>query len=242
MKLKYSIPILITIFILSSCIGKQKKDSFKLIYDDVKVVGAMKNVMWKGELEGSISLDTILDKNGLYGLGPESYLTGEILVNNGKSYVSKVTTDSTMAVEQTFDVSAPFFVYANVYDWEERKLPEHIKTINNLEKYIDSTTSIFKRPFAFKLSGTVKNAAIHIQNLPSGSSVSSPEEAHQGQINYTLHNEAVEIIGFFSTKHAGIFTHHDTFLHMHLITSDETKMGHLDVLEIDQMKLFLPIR
>jgi hypothetical protein len=29
---------------------------------------------------------------------------------------------------------------------------------------------------------------------------------------------------------------------MHLITSDETKMGHLDVLEIDQMKLFLPIR
>ena len=39
--------------------------------------------MWKGELSGTINLDTISNKKGLYGLGPESYLTGELLINNG---------------------------------------------------------------------------------------------------------------------------------------------------------------
>lgn len=212
----------------------------KQSYPNIKVVGAMKNVMWKGNLESSINLDTISDKKGLYGLGPVSYLTGELLINNGKSYVSKVTSDSTMIVEKTFDTSAPFFVYGNITKWMEIELTEDVKTINDLEKFIDNATSEFKRPFAFKLTGQVASAVIHIQNLPKGTKVSSPDEAHLGQTNYTLENKNVEIIGFFSTKHKGVFTHHNSFLHMHLITKDEKSMGHLDELKIEKMKLYLP--
>ncbi len=211
-------------------------------YPDIKIVGAMKNVMWKGQLGSSIDLDTISDKNGLYGLGPVSYLAGELLINNGKSYVSKVTSDSTMSVENTFKTSAPFLVYGNVTEWNEMNLPSDVKTIQELEKFIDNNTTEFKRPFAFKLIGQVSSAIIHIQNLPKGAKVSSPEQAHQGQTNYRIANENAEIIGFFSTEHKGVFTHHDSFLHMHLITKDESKMGHLDKLEIGEMKLFLPTK
>jgi len=70
--------------------------------------------------------------------------------------------------------------------------------------------------------------------------VSSPAEAHQGQTNYYLNNEEVEIVGFFSTEHQGVFTHHDSFLHMHLITKDKSLMGHLDELELDKVTLYLP--
>ena len=69
--------------------------------------------------------------------------------------------------------------------------------------------------------------------------MNSPQEAHQGQVNYELNDEDVAILGFFSTAHQGIFTHHDSYVHMHLITKDASKMGHLDELEIGQMKLFL---
>ncbi|WP_375239705.1 acetolactate decarboxylase [Aurantibacter sp.] len=200
----------------------------------------MKNVMWKGELGSSINLDSISDKQGLYGIGPESYLTGELLINNGKSYVSRVTSDSTMLVEQKFDVLAPFFVYANVNKWEEIELPQSIRTIKDVEKYIDEKTIKNKRPFAFKLIGNISKAVIHIQNLPEGTKVSSPDEAHQVQTNYVLKNEDVEVIGFFSTEHKGVFTHHDSYIHLHLITKDEQKMGHLDELEINAMKLYLP--
>jgi acetolactate decarboxylase len=200
----------------------------------------MKDVMWKGQLGGKISLDTIKNKSGLYGLGPVAFLNGEILINNGKTYVSRVISDSTMLVQKSKSIEAPFFVYANVNSWNDIKLPNSIKTIKDLETYIDNTTKNEKRPFAFKLSGTVSNATIHIQNLPKGSKVSSPKEAHQGQVNYHLKNENVEIIGFFSTEHQGIFTHHDSFLHMHLITKDKMKMGHLDTVTFDNIILSLP--
>ena len=188
---------LLTIGLIScNSTTKEKNTEEAETYSDIEIVGAMKNVMWKGELASSINLDTISDKNGLYGLGPVSYLTGELLINNGKSYVSKVTSDSTMTVEKTFKTSAPFFVYGNVTEWNEIDLPSDVKTIQDLEKLIDDKTTEFKRPFAFKLIGQVSSAIIHIQNLPEGIKVSSPDEAHQGQTNYNIANENAEIIGF----------------------------------------------
>jgi len=239
MKLKTLFIGVLTI-ILIGCNSPKKESTSNGTYPDVKIAGAMKNVMWRGELAGLIRLDTIQDKQGLYGLGPESCLTGELLIKDGQVYVSRVTSDSTMTVEKTDKVSAPFFVYAWVHQWQETALPASIKTIKDLERFIDEKTANAKRPFAFKLSGTVTHADIHIQNLPEGTLVSSPEEAHQGQTSYALKNAEVEIVGFFSTQHQGVFTHHDSFLHMHLITKDETKMGHLDGVEFEEMKLFLP--
>lgn len=232
---------LLTIGLIScNSTPKEKNTEETENYSAIKIVGAMKNVMWKGELGSSIDLDTISDKNGLYGLGPVSYLTGELLINNGKSYVSKVTSDSTMSVENTFQVSAPFFVYGNVTEWNEIILTSDVNTIQDLEKFINDKTTDFKRPFAFKLIGQVSSAIIHIQNLPEGTKVTSPDEAHQGQTNYKIANEEAEIIGFFSTEHKGVFTHHNSFIHLHLITKDQRKMGHLDSLKIGEMKLYLP--
>lgn len=226
--------------LIFACNAREKRSELLDTGPSIKVVGAMKNVMRKGELAGIIKLDTIKNRKGLYGLGPERFLTGELLINNGHAYVSRVLSDSTMAVEKTFEVAAPFFVYGHVQEWQELALGEHIKTIKDLETLIDEQTQAIKRPFAFKLSGRIVDAIIHIQNLPAGTKVSSPEEAHQGQTNYTLQDEEVEIVGFFSTEHKGVFTHHDSFLHLHLITKDERKMGHLDKVTFGTMKLFVP--
>lgn len=239
MTYKYLALIFVAIILIGCNSGKENKDGNDT-YTDVSVVGAMKDVMWNGELEGKIKLDTISNTSGLYGLGPESYLNGEILIMDGTGYVSKVISDSTMSVEKTLNTSAPFFVYAHVREWEEVDLPASVKNMRDLENFIDEKTTEAKRPFAFKLEGNAANAIIHIVNLPEGSTVSSPDEAHEGQINYSLENEDVNIVGFFSTEHKAVFTHHDTFMHMHLITKDENKMGHLDELEIGSMKLYLP--
>ena len=207
MKIKQLALGLLTIGLISCNSTQKEKNTEKTeTYADIHIVGAMKDVMWKGELGSSIELDTISNKKGLYGLGPVSYLTGELLINDGKSYVSKVTSDSTMTVEKRFDVSAPFLVYTNVTEWNEIKLGSNIKAIQDLETFLNEKTIAFKRPFAFKLTGKVSKADIHIQNLPEGTKVSSPEEAHQGQASYKLEDEEATIVGFFSTEHKGIFT------------------------------------
>jgi acetolactate decarboxylase len=93
------------------------------------------------------------------------------------------------------------------------------------------------------LEGIVEKATIHVVDLPKGIQVRSPQDAHKGQKNYTLHHVPSDIIGFFSTEHKAIFTHHDTFVHMHLVTADRKQMGHLDEVFFNKssMKLYLPM-
>lgn len=208
----------------------------------VTIVGEMRNVMWKGQLHGNIQLDTIADRKHLYGLGPQAYLSGEILIMDGMAYQSKVVSEKAMKVDTTYSQQSPFFAYGNVEEWKAHPLPENVKTLPQLEQYLDAQTASLPRPFFFLLKGTVEHADIHIVNLPSGAKVSSPDDAHQGQVNYRLANEQVEMLGFFSTRHKAIFTHHDTYLHVHLISADRKKMGHLDEVRFQKgsMQLYLP--
>jgi acetolactate decarboxylase len=186
-KLKFSIlkSIVTLLFIgMASCNTTNKKKEVGLTYPDIQIVGAMKDAMFKGELYSKIDLDTISDKNGLYGLGPQTQLTGELLIVDGKSYVSKVVSDSTMTVQETYKTGAPFFVFGNVKEWKSVKIPETITDMKTLETFVDEQSKEMKRPFAFKVSGTVSDATIHIQNLPPNSKVSTPQEAHVGQTDY----------------------------------------------------------
>ncbi|MDD3005560.1 acetolactate decarboxylase [Flavobacterium sp.] len=209
--------------------------------NDVKVSGAMKNVMREGQLFGTISLDTIQNKDNLYGLGPVEYLKGELLIIDGKSYVSSVNPDGSIKMEETFQVKAPFFVYSNVSEWKEVTLPKKVKTMNDLDDFLNELQKKYDKPFAFKLTGKFKKIDFHIQNLPEGTVVKSMNDVHTGQGKYIEKNVNGDIIGFFSTKHQRVFTHHDSYIHIHFISSDKTKMGHIDELVLgNKNKLFLP--
>jgi acetolactate decarboxylase len=83
---------------------------------------------------------------------------------------------------------------------------------------------------------------VHIVNLPKGTQVHSPEEAHRGQVTYPVTSEACDMVGFFSREHQGIFTHHDSYVHVHLLTQDKKKMGHVDemIMQKGSAKLYIP--
>lgn len=214
--------------------------SEKTTVSEVKWSGAMKNVMKKGELFGTIHLDTIANKKHLYGLGPIEYLSGEITVFDGKSYVSRVNADSTMAVSQTFDVKAPFFVYANVENWASLEVPKSVVDLISLETFLVSLPNSDEKPFAFKIEAEVEETDIHVVNLPKHiKTVSSHDEAHQGQVNYILKDRKSNLIGFYSAHHHAVFTHHDTNLHVHLVAQDEKDMGHVESVKFKNLKLWI---
>lgn len=208
----------------------------------VQVVGAMKNVMREGKLFGVINIDTISKKSKLYGLGPVEYLSGELLIVDGITYKSTVINKEQMKVEEMRSVKAPFFVYSNQIEWDSILVPATVSNLQELEKFIDERTQSTNEPFAFKLKGIIPIAKIHIVNLPSGTKINKPDDTKKGQMNYEIRNEKSTIIGFFSRTHQSIFTHHDTYMHMHLITDDKQKMGHLDDLRFTNTTpiLYLP--
>lgn len=232
MKVKFSlIPLIILCF---NALGEGQ-----CLTGKVQITGEMRNVMWKGQLEGNIHLDTIANKSNVVGLGPLEYLGGEIIIMDGKSYKSMVRSDSSMEVVETFNVKAPFFAHAEISNWSEELLDVDIQTIQQLESFLDNKMSESSQPFMFKLAGFVKEATIHVVNLPAGAKVSSPNDAHKGLVKYQMENKEAEIVGFFSKEHKGIFTHHDTYSHLHLITKDKQMMGHLDELSIEKGKMWL---
>lgn len=239
MKFARTARMLVVIAIASACTTSGARYN-----TTVKVTGAMRDVMWKGQLTSTITLDTIADKNHLYGLGPAEYLTGELMVIDGRLYKSTLLNDSIMNVEETYSAGAPFFVYASIKEWTEHELPDSIRTLPQLDDYLNAATKDAVRPFAFRLTGIVESAAIHVVNLPRGSTVTSPAEAHRGQKNFVINNEPCDIVGFFSTRHKTIFTHHDSNVHMHLITADKQKMGHVDKLTFTKgtARLYLPAK
>jgi len=208
----------------------------------VEVRGAMRNVMWKGELGATIQTDTITGKKGLYGLGPMAFLKGELLLMDGVTYRSSVIDSQRMRVEKVADAGAPFFVYTHQANWKMMELPDIVTNLAALEKYLDRIAAKNDSPFIFRLMGVPDSATIHIVNLPEGAKVSSPNDAHQGQTNYSVPATRVELVGFFSRHHQAVFTHHDTFLHIHLVTDTKDRMGHLDSIRFQarNMRLFLP--
>jgi acetolactate decarboxylase len=210
----------------------------------VEIVGAMRNVMREGQLQGRIRLDSLENTQNLYGIGPQAYLKGEVLLWDGKGFLATVDGNG-MVVKKTLEVNPPFFVFAAVKEWEEFPLPATWLDLHHLERILDSMTASYPRPFPFRLQGKVSAAKIHVVNLPEGSVVSSPEEAHRGLlVNYEIQSSQVDVLGFFSKEHQTIFTHHDSYMHLHLITRNRKMMGHLDGLKFhgSNMRLSLPKR
>ena len=78
-------------------------------------------------------------------------------------------------------------------------------------------------------------------NWPEG----DHEHSHEKHINSGLHGTHkgadVQILGFYSDRHHAIFTHHTTNMHLHFISKDKSKTGHVDGLRLgNSMKLLLP--
>ena len=196
----------------------------------------MRNVMWLGDLKGKISTDS-LNSNTAYGLGPIEYLKGEILLFEGQTYVSKVIDSLQHKVEQTTSSRAPFFVYSKASDLKEINITQEVFSLKSTENLIDSLYSDYELPLLIRIDGLFDVITVHSVNLAEGSTVSSPDQAHQGLTKYQYENVSGSLIGFFSRKHKAVFTHHDSFFHAHFISDDRDILGHVDAIDFNSTEV-----
>ena len=58
---------------------------------------------------------------------------------------------------------------------------------------------------------------------------------------YNMPIQFIDILGFYSEAHKGVFTHHDSNLHMHFKTETVNLAGHVDYIFLgSNMTLKLP--
>lgn len=202
--------------------------------------GAMRNTMFNGQLAGLIQLDSVA-KPGTYGIGPLAYLRGEVLLFDGIVFVSEMEKASGMQVVQGTEVRAPFFVHQQVAEWTTVELPDSVVDLPTLDAFLTARYAPSAKPFAFRISGAIASVDVHIVDVPRGTEVNGPDDAHQHNKHFHVDGRTMDLIGFFSTKHKAVFTHHDTNIHVHAITVERDWMGHVEELRFDPRQVLLTV-
>ncbi len=206
--------------------------------------GALRDFMHRNDLSAKVDLDTLRSRNNLFALGALEALRGEVLIWNGQPLVSFVR-DSQLIVDRSFDHRAALLVWAQVSHWEGFNVPESIREQADLEAFIAEQAKQqgldAESAFPLRLRGRARRLQWHVIDWPADDDRHTHEKHRTSGPNGVLTDAEVEVLGFYSTAHTAIFTHHDTHAHFHFFNADTTLAGHVDALEPGEMVLFLPI-
>lgn len=223
--------------LLFGCQGEKKP--LKISY---QVHGKLMEIMQQNQLQARINLKDLQFGKNSYGLGAMEGLQGEILISQGE-VITAIANPDGILIQNSNAIEAALLVTTEVENWQEVELNKTID-LKSLETVIEDQAETFNLNvndvIPFKIEATPKRLNWHIINATLAKEQNHQAYKESGKSGI-LENAAVEIIGFYSKNHQGIFTHHGSFLHLHCITADGSLMGHVDELQIDgNWKIYLP--
>lgn len=210
----------------------------------VSFVGALKNFRMKGDISAKLDLKVLEGKSELYALGAYENLKGEIQIFDGAPYGTIVSGEK-LVFDHSFEKKASLLVYTQVKSWREIPIPDFVDSQSKLELFLsdlgEQVGFAAEKPFPFLIKGKVRNLAWHIIDWNKEDTLHNHKKHIESGLNGELSDADVEILGFYSDHHKGIFTHHMTSVHMHFKTSDSSLAGHVDDLTPGKgMQLMLP--
>lgn len=209
---------------------------------EVKVIGALRNIMMDGDLSAYVKLDT-LTKTNLYALGPVADLKGELMIMDGKVYSSEKKGTSLKNKKDRVSYAA-MLVYSRVENWKPVSVNAKVENYAALEKLIKATAESegydIEKPFVFRISATPTAMDFHVIDWEKGTE-HTMENHKQFAYKGVVRGKPVEFLGFYSTRHKSIFTHHTTNMHVHTLEKKSGTVGHLDNVQFNgTITVFLP--
>ena len=204
----------------------------------VSVAGKRSKIFEQRQLDASILIDTI-KANHLYGLGPVENLQGEILVWNNNAFVTAIDPDNNpLIMKNVTGLKAIFFVYSDVAKWDTIRVTEKINSLPELQKIIKNKAYQHGRDtlsaFPFLLLGTIAKGKGHIMSNGEKVLDVTPRLLKEASRIHLFNNEQVQMLGFYSVKHQGVFTHYGKFIHIHYqLINKKNQIGHLDDVSFD---------
>jgi len=200
----------------------------------VRWVGAQRDVLG-GDIEGKVELRTLTDRPHLYALGPLAGVTGEVTIFDGEPWIARVV-ERRIHVTADADQKACFLVYDHVDYWCEYVQGKPIGDEEALQEAVLRGARAARldvgAPFAFLLRAPSATITFHVLDKRDGLP-HNPERHERAKARFELQRQAVEVLGFCSSRHRGIFTPKDSDLHMHLRTLDGRASGHVERIAVE---------
>jgi alpha-acetolactate decarboxylase len=211
---------------------------------DLWFIGGQRETIMSGKLAAALDLRSLASRQHLYGIGPIEQLRGEVTIADSRPALARVASDGTLKVTQSFETGVPFFVWAEVRQWRQVRIPAEVRSFEDLESFVPKAAAAdgldADKPLPFLVSGREQLIEFHIVNR-IGDGPHDMATHKKIQATFELEKAEMTIVGFHSTKHRGVFTPGDSNIHIHFQTPDNTKSGHIQKLQLgDGATLSLP--
>jgi len=182
-----------------------------------------------GKSTTPVSLNRFAGLESLYAVGPLEQGRGEVSIFDSVTLISQVN-EAKGNVPAGHDYHAGFLVYAIVENWRRATVRERVGNEQCLKEQllllaVESGIDV-DQPFPFLLQCHVAQAAFHVLCNKSDDDAYNPQLHEKSKIRFPIADESVEIVGFFSRRHRGVFTPHDSDFHMHVRTLNNRVSGH----------------
>ncbi len=208
----------------------------------VEYVGAQKDIFKSGRAASVVSLEDLAGRKNLYAMGPVDGLDGEITIFDSKPYITQVRGND-FTLDKTLKHGAFFLVWTEQAKWKDVPVPDTVKGYVDLQNFVKSqaqTAGIdISKPFPFLLAGTPVEIKWHINIDRTEGKPITRELFLKSKEPYTTKNEPVDIVGFYSEHHAGVFLTQfapaikegsgmENAIHIHLVSRVSKAAGHID--------------
>lgn len=221
----------------------------------VEYIGAQKDIFSSGKAASVVSLEDLAGRKGLYAMGPIDGLDGEITIFDSRPYITKVR-GKDYIVDNTLKHGAFFLVWTERTKWQDVPVPAAVKGYVDLQKFVKAQAQAagidIAKPFPFLLAGTPVEIKWHINVDRTEGKPITNELFLKSKEPFVTKNEPVDIIGFYSERHAGVFltkyapaikedSGMENAIHIHLVSRTGRAAGHIDNITFGEgMVLRLP--
>ena len=174
----------------------------------------------------------------LYGLGPLEGLRGEVSIFGSVPSIARIEREMVVTAA-IWRARACFLVWAQVPAWSERSFERSKDAdpagLDGIEREVVALAHEAgldpERPLPFRVRATAVEATLHVLDKRDGLA-HNPERHEQAKVRRTLEHALVELVGFYSQQHRGIFTPGESNVHVHLQTEDGRISGHLETIRL----------
>jgi len=200
----------------------------------VRWSGAQRDVL-AGDLGGHVDLSPLSVLSDLYGLGPLEGARGEVSIFRGVPSIARVE-HGVVVTTSGWAVRACFLVWAQVPVWHTRIVDAAVTDLAAVEEQVVELARErgidAARPFPFHVAGLASHATLHVLDKRDGLP-HTVERHEQAKVRQRLVTARLELIGFYSRHHRGVFTPGDSNLHVHGRTHDGRVSGHLEAIALE---------
>lgn len=209
---------------------------------DLTVHGNFRHMMHTGETGGAIALDRLTAPSA-WGVGATAGLRGEVVIRDGAVPVSRGDDPQARLAPPEAGEAAALLAFGTVADWQTVAVP-HEMTPDRLTHFIETQAQGLdldaEGGFPIRIEGSFSQLVWHVVTgeAPSqGVHGAGHGGGHaNGQSGMNFFDEAGatgEITGVYTgAALEGIASHPDERLHLHFVSADGTRSGHVDEIMI----------